>query len=165
MKGRTLDQQLKSNLSDHGTWTRLIFMVLFAVFFSVAELVAGVVVIVQFLFKLFTGRANEELQAFGHNLAVYFSQIIDFLTYHSEQRPYPWAPWPGSESAEGRSARAPAPAARDEPAPPAAEEPDSEAGSGAKPVPAKKPSARTAKPKTAKTTAKKRPAADSPDEG
>ena len=139
-------------------------MILFAVLFSVAEVVAGVVVVVQFLFKLFTGRANEELQSFGHNLAVFFRQIIDFQTYHSDERPYPWAPWPGSEGSGGRAAQTPASAPKHEPTAPAAEEPAAEAGNRAKPAQAKKSKARTAKPKAAKATGKKRPAAGPSDE-
>ncbi len=139
-------------------------MILFALLFSIAEIVAGVVVVVQFLFKLFSGRANEELQSFGHNLAVYFCQIIDFLTYHSNQRPWPLEPWPGADGPDSRPTRTPASAPKPEPTAPAAEEPAAEADSRAKPAPTKKPKARTAKPKAAKTSAKKRPAAGPADE-
>ncbi len=90
-----MEAQTKTNLGDKGTWIRLIYMLLFAVIFNVAELVTGVVVVVQFLFKLLTGKANEQLRSFGHRVATYFQQIIAFLTYQTEDMPYPFGAWPG----------------------------------------------------------------------
>ena len=96
---------LKDNLGDKGTWMRLVYMILFMVIFNVAELVTWAVVVIQFLFKLFSGSANERLQSFGGRLATYLREIIAFLTYHTEHRPYPFAPWP-AEAAEAPAAAA-----------------------------------------------------------
>ncbi len=97
---------LKENLGDKGTWMRLVYMILFAVIFNVAEVVTWAVVFIQFLFKLFSGSANERLQVFGGRLAAYLREIVVFLTFHSEHKPYPFAPWPGEAT------EAPAPAAK-----------------------------------------------------
>jgi hypothetical protein len=94
-----MNEALKSNLSDGGTWIRLVYMMLFAVAFSLAELVAVFVVVAQFGFKLFTGEVNERLAEFGDGLAQYFGAIARFMTFHSEVRPYPFAPWPRTTAA------------------------------------------------------------------
>ncbi len=91
--------QTKNNLTNKGTWIRLIYMILFVVIFNVAELVTGFVVVFQFLFKLLTGKANERLQSFGDNLATYFQQVVSFLTYSIEDMPYPFGVWPGEAGA------------------------------------------------------------------
>lgn len=106
-----METQTKANLGNKGTWLRLIYMILFAVIFNVSELVAAVVVVIQFLFKLLTGKANEQLQNFGQNLAVYFQQMVGFLTYHTEDMPYPFGPWPGAAAKSNPPAAAPRPAA------------------------------------------------------
>ena len=89
-----MNQALKSNLTSGPTWLRLVYMILFAVVFGVAELVVAFVVVVQFAFKLFTGEVNEHLAEFGNGLAAYFRQIVAFLTFHAEDKPFPFAPWP-----------------------------------------------------------------------
>ncbi len=144
---------LKANLTNTDTWIRLVYMILFAVIFNVAELVAGVVVVVQFLFRLFTGEVNEPLREFGRRLAIYFQETVAFLTYHTERKPYPFAPWPAAAPESGPPAALPEPEPEPEPEPVPEPEPDPPA---AKPAPARKPRARAsrkprAKPKTGKT--------------
>lgn len=106
-----METPTKSNLTNKGTWMRLIYMIFFTVIFNVAELVIGVVVVVQFFFKLLTGRANERLQNLGHKLAAYIQQIIRFLTFYTEDMPYPFGEWPGEAGASSPPAAAQAPQA------------------------------------------------------
>lgn len=92
------------NLRRGPTWIRGLYMVLFAVLFNVAEIVLAAVAIFQFLAQLATGGVNRRLQAFGGNLAAYLQEIIAFLTYASDDKPFPVGPWPGSgDRADARS--------------------------------------------------------------
>jgi hypothetical protein len=81
-------------------WKRALYMVLFAIAYSLAELVLGVVVLVQFFTVGFTGRANEPLLRLSNNLAAYVRQIYRFLAYNDETMPFPMGEWP-DEPAEG----------------------------------------------------------------
>lgn len=89
-----MNEALKSNLANGDTWMRLVYMILFTAVFGFAAWVTGFVVVVQFLFKLFSGETNEHLSDFGGALAAYFGQIVAFLTFQAEDKPYPFAPWP-----------------------------------------------------------------------
>ena len=89
-----MDEELKANIKEKSTWIRSLYMILFIVFFYVALMVAGVVVVAQFLSKLLMGKANEQLSSFGHSLGIYLSEVVWFLTFHSEDMPYPCRPWP-----------------------------------------------------------------------
>ena len=97
---RLMDKNLKANLTATGNWKRLIYMILFAVAFQVAEFVILLVTATQFLLKLFTGKVNERLGDFGHALGIYVSQLISFWTYRSDDMPFPFAAWPAGEAAE-----------------------------------------------------------------
>ena len=93
------DQSSTSDIEKHvtarTTWIRLVFMILFAVFYGVSRLVTAVVVVVQFFHVLFTGEANVQLKTFGHSLAVYSFEVVDYLTFNTETRPFPLdAEWP-----------------------------------------------------------------------
>ena len=92
-----MDANLKENVASTGTWGRALFMILFAIIYSVAEIVLATVVIIQFFFVLFTGTANPRLLGFGQEISQFIYDVFIFLTYNSEERPFPFAPWPSSE--------------------------------------------------------------------
>jgi len=75
-------------------WVRGIYMVLMAVIFHVLEAVLLVVALVQFIMALGSDAPNERLVAFGRNLGSYLRQIADFLTFASEEIPFPFSDWP-----------------------------------------------------------------------
>lgn len=103
-----MDETRKKNLTDTKTWMRLVYMILFAVAFNVAEIVLGAAVIVQFLFQLFTGQSNERLRTLGQGLGAYIYEIIVFLSYHSDDKPFPFGHWPEGAPAATSTASAPA---------------------------------------------------------
>lgn len=90
-------EQIKTNLLSADHWIRLVFMVLFCLVLQVVSLVIGVVVVLQFLFSLISGRDNENLRAFGASLTEFVGQTLAFLTYNSDEKPFPFADWPSPE--------------------------------------------------------------------
>ncbi len=103
-----MERQTKDNLMAGGTWKRLLYMLLFAVVFNIAEIVIGAVVVIQFLFKLFTGEVVPKLRHLGQGLGAYVGEIIRFLTYDTEDMPYPFAPWPAGAAEKPRQKAPPA---------------------------------------------------------
>ncbi len=101
-----MDEKLKANISDQSIWRRLCFMVLFAVIFNIAEFVILAIAVVQFFTKLATGNVNGELRALGPRLGLYLGQIVAFETFHTDQRPYPFAPFPADDQAPSPSGQA-----------------------------------------------------------
>lgn len=93
------NEQLKSNLLSSKHWLRLVFMLLFAALLQVASLVVSIVVILQFLFSLITGQDNKNLRDFGAAVTEYIHQSLKFLTYNSEEKPFPFSDWPNTPQA------------------------------------------------------------------
>jgi hypothetical protein len=62
--------------------------------YRVAEFVTFAVVVFQFFASLFTGKPNDQLTRFGRNLARYFQQITVYMTFATEEKPFPFTPWP-----------------------------------------------------------------------
>ncbi|USD20473.1 DUF4389 domain-containing protein [Microbulbifer variabilis] len=91
------NDDLKRNLTSGNQWVRLIYMVLFAICLQIASWVLLAVVVLQFLFSIIGGSANDNLRRFGDQLASYIYQAIQFLIYNSEEKPFPFAEWPESE--------------------------------------------------------------------
>ncbi len=107
-----MTENVKEHVKDAGAWKRLLIMLLFAVLYSVAEVVITVVVVFQFLSVIITGKTQENVQQFGAQLSAYAYQVFRFLTYNSEELPYPFSDWPSgkplTEEAEKPKRRAPA---------------------------------------------------------
>ena len=86
------------NIKAKSTWLRLFFMLVIALLYSVSRLVVGAVVMLQFFFVLFTGKTNEKLLSFGQSLSTYTYQVTYYLTFNTEERPFPFdTEWPQAE--------------------------------------------------------------------
>lgn len=85
---------LKENLSNTTTWGRALFMILFGIIYSVAEVVIVAVVVIQFFIVLFSGETNGRLLRFGKELSQFIYQVFLYLTYNVEEKPFPFADWP-----------------------------------------------------------------------
>lgn len=95
----TADQQpsnpLKENMKRGSTWLRLFFMFVVVILYSVSRVVVSLVVLLQFFWVLLSGETNESLEKFGQSLATYTYQIISYLTFNTEERPFPFdLDWP-----------------------------------------------------------------------
>jgi len=93
-----MNTELKNNLRKRQTWLRGLYMLLFIVIYHVAEVVVGAVVLLQFLFTLATGETNARLLRFGQSLTDYVYGILRFLTFNSEDMPFPFSDWPARDS-------------------------------------------------------------------
>jgi hypothetical protein len=92
-----LNEELKENVQNSSVWKRLLFMLLFGFLYSVAEVVLIAVIVFQFLTVLLTGNKNDRLLDLGSEISAYIYQALRYLTYNSEQRPYPFSDWPSDQ--------------------------------------------------------------------
>jgi len=99
------DNGIKAHVKSRNTWLRGVFMLLFVVIFNIAEFVLMMTTLFQFLASLFTGKPNERALRFGANLAEFIGQIGSYLTFASDERPFPFADWPKRSRANRKPAR------------------------------------------------------------
>jgi len=98
MDDQILNEELKENVQNSSVWKRFLFMLLFGFLYSVAEVVLVAVIIFQFLTVLLTGNKNDRLLNLGGEISAYIYQALRYLTYNSEQRPYPFSDWPSDQA-------------------------------------------------------------------
>jgi len=94
-----MSEEIKENIKQQSTWKRGLYMLLFALFYSIAEFVLFAIVILQFLLVLITGENNARLKKLGQSIATYIYQIIQYLSFNSEYQVYPFGAWPKGEPA------------------------------------------------------------------
>lgn len=88
---------LEHNLKSRDTWLRLVFILVYCLIVSIATLVGSFIVGVGFIWVLVTGEVNRQLQQVGQSLASYVYQVVRYLTFNSDQKPFPFgADWPSA---------------------------------------------------------------------
>ncbi len=92
---------MSTETSIHGEkrslWVRVLLMLLMGLAFHIAVTILGAVALVQLLFAAISDGPNERLQHFGRSLGHYLRQITDFLSFASEDVPFPFSDWPSDD--------------------------------------------------------------------
>jgi hypothetical protein len=75
-------------------WMRGLFMLLFIIAFWMGQTLLNVLAIVQFIWLLAAREANQFIARFGNSLSLWLAEIGRFLTCATDDKPFPWRPWP-----------------------------------------------------------------------
>lgn len=89
---------------------RVLWMLLFLLVWQVAATLLGALVLVQLIYRLVYGAPNGSLMGFGDSLSRFLAQIGRFGSFHTEQKPWPFADWPAPRPADGEAAHSVPPA-------------------------------------------------------
>jgi len=98
-----MSDDIKHNITEQSTWVRAFYMLIFFVIYSVAEVVLGAVIIFQFLTRLLTADINNKLLKFGAELSKFIYDILLFLTYNTDFKPFPFSDWQSSSDTVGKN--------------------------------------------------------------
>jgi len=91
--------RVEDNLKSRSTWTRAIFMLICCVLVSLATMVGSAVVLLGFLWVLVTGKVNRQIREVGQSLAVYLFENVRYLTFNSDDKPFPLGnDWPSGKT-------------------------------------------------------------------
>ena len=88
---------IKAPDNRRNIWIRAIFMLLMVLAFHVCTTVLFFVVIIQFLMMLLNDTPNVRLVSFGRSMGSYLRQVVDYLTFATEEMPFPFSEWPAGE--------------------------------------------------------------------
>lgn len=93
----TDSEEVKANVKNVDTWVRGLFILIYVVIAHVVFWIIWLVVIFQFLMKVITGHVNPNVRDFSGSLTRYAFQILSYVTFRSEEQPWPFGPWPQEE--------------------------------------------------------------------
>jgi hypothetical protein len=89
--------EIKSNLLDANQWLRILFMAGFAVAAWLVVIGLIVLVLVQTLIVLVSGETNRNLRKVGYLFGCYLQEIIQYLCYNTNAKPFPFADFPEAD--------------------------------------------------------------------
>ena len=90
--------EIVDNIREPSFWARILLMIVFALASYIILLPLILVLsIAQALFTLITGQSNANLRYFSSTLVLYVSQVIQYLNYLTDVKPYPFSDLPEVE--------------------------------------------------------------------
>ena len=99
-------EKLKQECFVSSKWLRLVFMLVFATISYFSLCLVWLTSSFQFLFYLFTGKNNTPLTKFSTSLGQYIADVVAYLCFNTEVKPFPFNEWP-NETRTQRKSKAP----------------------------------------------------------
>lgn len=88
---------IEKNLKSGTTWLRFVFMLVSCVLAGVATFAGSVIVVIGFFYVLISGKVNRQVQEAGQSIATYLYNIFRYLTFNTDEKPFPLGgEWPSS---------------------------------------------------------------------
>jgi hypothetical protein len=75
-------------------WMRALFMLLMMLAYQVSITLLFILAVIQFLIVLLNDAPNARLMHFGKCVGTYLKQVVQFLTFSTEEAPFPFSDWP-----------------------------------------------------------------------
>jgi hypothetical protein len=86
-----------TTVDKRSIWMRGLLMILMALAYQLAGTVLFFIALIQFVLALLSDAPNPRLAAFGRSVGRFQSQIASFVSFASEDLPFPFADWPSGE--------------------------------------------------------------------
>jgi hypothetical protein len=92
-----MNQQSVITKDKQNVWLRGLFMLLMAMIYQLCGTLLFIVAVVQFVIALINDAPNARLLAFGRSLGRYIGQIANYLTFATEELPFPFSDFPAAD--------------------------------------------------------------------
>jgi hypothetical protein len=99
----TTAEEVEKDDKNTEIFSRVFFTLLFALIGWLSLHVFAVVVIIQFGFLLITGQVNTNLKGFNKEVGLFLFDLIKYLSFQSNVKPFPFRDWPYDEKANNKN--------------------------------------------------------------
>jgi hypothetical protein len=99
----TVGETVEKSDKNSEIFSRVFYTILFAIIGWVTLYVFAVVVIIQFGFLLITGQVNTNLKGFNKEVGLFLFDLIKYLSFQSNEKPFPFRDWPYDEKANKKN--------------------------------------------------------------
>ena len=83
-------------------FSRIFYTILFAFIGWMSLWVFTFVVLIQFGFLLITGQVNKNLKGFNQEVGLFLYDMIKYLSFQTDKKPFPFRDWPYGEETENQ---------------------------------------------------------------
>ena len=87
-------EQVKENAKNKSTWTKGFFLLVFIFILGLGKTLLIAILAFQFVHILLTGKLNNRLITFGGRFCHYLLQVMEYMIFVRDDRPFPFGEWP-----------------------------------------------------------------------
>jgi len=87
-----MEEKVKN--TGKANFERILYIILYLIIERFISLVLFVIAIAQLVYVWLTGNPNEKLLQFNQSLAQYMKQLVKYLGFNTDDRPWPVGEWP-----------------------------------------------------------------------
>ena len=99
-----MTSELSTRMRSGQTWLRLALMIIyFFVVYTVVRLLVGISMLFQFVHQLVKGSQAERLHEFTADLNSFSYSVLQYLTFNSDDRPFPFCDRPAPNDQDDSS--------------------------------------------------------------
>lgn len=92
-----MNQDIKNNICNAKQWQRTAWIFFFMLCYSLVKVVLYATVLFQVIYTLIFSEQQKRVRVFGSQLAVYVYQLLCYMTYNNDIKPFPFDAWPTGE--------------------------------------------------------------------
>lgn len=89
-----MNPEIESASGQRKLLVRALFMLVMILAYQISVTLLFLLAAIQFVIVLVRDVPNGRLAAFGVSLGIYLKQIVHFLSFASEEAPFPFSDWP-----------------------------------------------------------------------
>ncbi|MBF0193362.1 MAG: DUF4389 domain-containing protein [Magnetococcales bacterium] len=89
-----MNNKINTEWKNKADFQRIIFMMIIGFCYAIAKFVLFGIIFFLAISYLATGNPNDRLIKVGAQFSTYAYQVFCYLTFNSEQRPFPFDEWP-----------------------------------------------------------------------
>lgn len=89
-------KNIGKRLSSKEVWLRALYIILYLFICYLAAFAVLFIILFQFISSIIIHDQNPYLLQFSQSLNQYYYDVLRFITYNTEEKPFPFKSWPKS---------------------------------------------------------------------
>ena len=87
-------EEFETNEREKPGLLRALYTILFLIIIRLISMVLFVIAITQYIYSWLTGEPNEKILYFTEGLAEYSKQLVSYVGFNTDEKPWPVGEWP-----------------------------------------------------------------------
>ena len=86
--------EIETNGHEKPGIVRALYILLYLIIGRFISMVLFVIAITQYIYSWLTGEPNEKILLFSEGLAEYTKQLVSYVGFNTDEKPWPFGDWP-----------------------------------------------------------------------
>ena len=89
-----MEDEVEMNERERPGLSRALYTILYLIIVRLISMVLFVIAITQYIYSWLTGQPNEKILYFTESLAEYSKQLVSYVGFNTDEKPWPVGEWP-----------------------------------------------------------------------